>query len=201
MRTRRATVILSVLPVILSALSVILSAAKDLLSWHAVPYRRLLTGGAAALIALPAHLHAQRVEDTLPRGHVVPAFGIRAGTPQKASAAVGVLLGEEWQKNGREISRNVAIFLEPGLSAGRASVAYVDHGYGAFGSGFGLAATVLRTWKDPWTVKPNVSYVGGEVILWPILFVGPRIGLLHSVSGPSSTDKRWLLSFDFGIGL
>jgi hypothetical protein len=153
------------------------------------------------LIAIPTTLHAQRVEDTLPRGHVVPAFGIHVGSPQKASAALGVLLGEDWQKNGREHSRNVAVFAEPGLGAGRASVAYVEHGYGAFGSGYAVAATVLRTWREPWTVKPNVTYVGGEVLLWPILFVGPRIGLLRGVSGPMTEKKRWLVSLDIGIGL
>lgn len=164
--------------------------AKDLL------FRLLIV----AIVLTPGVLEAQRGEDTLPRGHVVPAFGIRAGNPQKVSAAVGVLLGEDWQKNGRDHSRNVALFVEPGLGAGRVSVAYVDHGYGGFGSGYAIAATVLRTWKEPWTVHPNVTYVGAEAILWPILFVGPRIGLLHSVNG-SPTDKRWLLSFDFGIGL
>jgi hypothetical protein len=152
---------------------------------------------AAFGVSLP--LHAQRTEDTLPRAHVVPAFGIRVGSPQKGSVALGVVLGEDWQKNGREHSRNVALFAEPGLSGGRASLAYVEHGYGTFGSGYALAATVLRTWKDPWTVKPNLTYVGGEAILWPILFVGPRIGLLHNVNG--SSDRRWLVSFDFGIGL
>lgn len=153
----------------------------------------------AATVALSSNVHAQRVEDTLPRSHIVPAFGVRVGTPQKASVALGVLLGEDWQKNGREHSRNVALFAEPGLGAGRASVAYVEHGYGGFGSGYAVGATVLRTWKDPWTVKPNLTYVGGEVILWPIVFIGPRIGLLRAIN--TSSDKRWLVTFDFGIGL
>jgi hypothetical protein len=152
------------------------------------------------LLVVPATVRAQRVEDTLPRTHIAPALGIHVGTPQKASAAIGVLLGVDWQKNGREHSRNVALFAEPGLGAGRASVAYVEHGYGAFGSGYAFAATVLRTWKDPWIVKANGTYVGGEAILWPILFVGPRIGLLRGVSGPMA-EKRWLVSVDFGIGL
>jgi len=155
---------------------------------------------ALVLIGIPSTVHAQRVEDTLPRSHVVPAFGLRVGAPQKASAALGLLLGEEWQKNGREHSRNVAVFLEPGLGAGRASVAYVENGYGSFGSGFAVAATALRSWGEPWTVKPHVTYAGGEGILWPILFVGPRIGLLRATRGPRN-DKRWLLSFDLGIGL
>ncbi len=152
------------------------------------------------LVAVPAALFAQRGEDTLPRGHVVPAFGVHVGAPQKASAAIGVLLGEDWQKNGREHSRNVALFVEPGLGAGRASLAYVDHGYGSFGSGFGVAGTVLRTWKEPWTVKPNVTYAGAELILWPIVFVGPRVGLLRSI-GNTAADKRWIISLDFGFGL
>lgn len=139
-------------------------------------------------------------EDTMPRTHVVPGLGIHVGTPQKASFAVGVVLGEDWQKNGREHSRNVALFAEPGLSAGRASLAYVDHGYGSFGSGFGIAGTVLRTWKDPWTVKENETYIGGEALIWPVLFAGPRIGLFRRIAGSGST-KNWFVSLDIGIGL
>jgi hypothetical protein len=152
------------------------------------------------LLTLPLAAGAQRSgEDTIPRTHVLPAVGLRVGTPQKASVAVGVLLGEEWQSNGRDHSRNVALFAEPGLSAGRASLAYVDHGYGSFGSGFGIAATVLRTWKEPWQVQPNMTYAGGEVILWPIMLAGPRFGFFRRVSGTDS--KRWFVSLDFGFGL
>ncbi|MGH9887430.1 MAG: hypothetical protein ACREBE_18010 [bacterium] len=147
----------------------------------------------------PAALHAQRGEDTIPRTHILPALGLHVGTPQKASIALGVVLGEDWQKDGRDHARNVALFAEPGLGAGRVSLAYVDHGYGGFGSGFGIAATVIRTWKEPWTVDKNVSYVGGDLILWPILFVGPRIGVFRSVSSSSLSDK-WFVAFDFGIG-
>jgi hypothetical protein len=153
----------------------------------------------AATLGISRPLDAQKVEDTLPRAHIVPAFGIRVGEPQKASVALGVVLGEDWQKNGREHSRNVALFAEPGIAGGRASVAYVDHGYGTFGSGYAIAATVLRTWDDPWAAKQNLTYVGGEVILWPIVFIGPRVGLLHAIN--TSADKRWLVTFDFGIGL
>jgi hypothetical protein len=157
-----------------------------------------LLGAALLFVAAPS-LRAQRGEDTIPRTHVFPALGIHVGTPQKVSAALGVVVGEEWQKNGRDHSRNIALFAEPGLSAGRASLAYMDHGYGGFGSGYGVAATFLRTWKEPWTVKPNQSYVGADLILWPVLFVGPRVGFFRRVSGPSSSD-RWFVSFDVGIG-
>ena|SRR5665213_3560104 len=156
------------------------------------------------LLAPLASLAAQRspgsvTEDTVPRSHIFPALGIRVGEPQKASAALGVVLGEDWQQDGRDHSRHVALFVEPGFDAGRASVAYVHHGYGNFGSGFAVAGTVMRTWKEPWVFNSNVTYAGGEVILWPVLFVGPRIGLFRSIAG-NPTDRRWFGSIDFGIG-
>lgn len=165
--------------------------------------RRVIAAVAATVVIAAVGARtasAQAKEDTLPRTHVVPALGVRFGTPQKASAALGVVVGEDWQKNGRDHSRNLALFAEPGVSGGRGSLAYVSHGYGTFGSGFGVAATVLRTWNDPWTVRQNQSYMGGEIILWPVVFIGPRIGLFRNIS-TNETSRRWFLSFDFGIGL
>ena len=147
----------------------------------------------------PHALYAQSGEDTIPRTHVLPALGLHVGTPQKISVALGVVLGEDWQQAGHDHSRNVALFAEPGLGAGRVSLAYVDHGYARFGSGYGVAATVLRTWKEPWNVRPSTTFVGGELLLWPIVFIGPRIGLFRSVSTGTNPDK-WFVSFDFGIG-
>ena len=157
---------------------------------------------AVSTLLLPrGSVGAQRpAEDTTHRTHILPALGLHVGAPQKASLALGVIVGEDWQKNARDHSRNIALFVEPGLSAGRASVAYVDHGYGSFGSGFAIAGTVLRTWRDPWYARENATYAGGEIILWPILFVGPRMGLFRSVAG-NATSKKWFLSIDFGIGL
>jgi hypothetical protein len=140
-------------------------------------------------------------EDTLPRTHIVPGFGLRVGAPQKASVALGVVLGEDWQSNGRDHSRNVGLFAEPGLSGGRASVAYISHGYGSFGSGFAIGPSVLRTWRDPWWARENVTYVGGEITVWPIVFVGPRVGLFRSVGTNDLSPKRWMVTFDFGFGL
>jgi hypothetical protein len=173
------------------------------MNWKAAGFA-IAVGGAASL-GPAATLGAQRCqgctpEDTITHFHVSPGLGLRFGTPQKASAALGMLVGVDWQKDHRDHSRKGAIFVEPGLSAGRASIAYVDHGYGSFGSGFGIAATALRTWEDPWGAKQNASYLGGEVILWPIVFVGPRVGLFRSVAGDVGS-KKWFFSIDFGIGL
>lgn len=166
-----------------------------------------LTFAIAASLAPFSAAHAQRcrscvAEDTTHRTHLSPALGLRVGAPQKVSAAAGIVVGEEWQTNGRDHSRNVSLFAEPGMSGGRASLAYFDHGYGNFGSGFGIAASALRTWNDPWWAKENVTYVGGELIIWPIVFAGPRIGVFRAVGTTGAgLAKRWLVTFDFGFGL
>ena len=164
----------------------------------------IVVGGAASFVPRSS-AGAQRCrtcagEDTVRRMHIGPALGLHVGTPQKASIALGVVVGEDWQQDKRDHSRNIAIFAEPGLSGGRASIAYVDHGFGSFGSGFGVAGTVLRTWKDPWTARENATYAGGEIIVWPIVFLGPRVGLFRSIAG-NPTSKKWFVSLDFGIGL
>lgn len=138
-------------------------------------------------------------EDTIVRTHFAPGFGVHFGSPQKVSAAMGVVLGQSWRRNGADHSRLFALFAEPGVSAGRASLAFLDYGHGNFGSGVGIAATALRTWNDPWTAKENMTYGGVEIMLWPIVFVGPRIGMFHTMSG--TTSKPWFMSLDFGFGL
>lgn len=155
----------------------------------------------AAFIAAPAQ--GQRCRDCVPEDTtrhtaVHPALGFRVGEPQQASIAVGILAGSRWQARGRDHARDAALFVEPGLSAGRVSLGYAAYGRG-LGSGKAIAATVLRTWRNPWGVDPNVTYAGGELFVWPLVFVGPRVGVFHSVS-PGSSANRWLFSVDLGVG-
>jgi hypothetical protein len=139
-------------------------------------------------------------QDSTPtRSHVFPALGVRVGTPQKASVALGVVLGVDWQKSGREYSRDVAFFAEPGLGATRVSMAYIN-GIGNMGSGFGVAGTALRTAGSPWTLTPNTTYIGGELFLWPVFLAGPRVALFRRISGDAMIG-RWFLAADFGFGL
>jgi hypothetical protein len=138
-------------------------------------------------------------DTTRTKSHVFPALGLRVGTPQKGSVAIGVVAGVDWQKGGTDYSRDVALFVEPGLGASRASVSYIN-GIGNMGSGFGLAATVLRTAGGPWTFRPNTTYVGGELFVWPLFLAGPRVGLFRRVSGDAMIG-RWFFAADFGIGL
>jgi len=54
--------------------------------------------------------------------------------------------------------------------------------------------------ERPVGAKDNATYVGGDVILWPIVFIGPRVGVFRSVAG-NVGSKKWFVSIDFGIGL
>ena len=85
---------------------------------------------ATLLIAGAATARAQGGRgDTTTRFHVLPALGVQVGTPQKASAALGIVVGEDFVRDGRDHSRNVALFAEPGLSAGRASPVMPNSGH------------------------------------------------------------------------
>ena len=58
----------------------------------------------------------------------------------------------------------------------------------------------MRTSARPWTFAGNNTYLGGEVLIWPVFLAGPRVGLFRRVSG-DATMKRWFVSADFGFGL
>jgi hypothetical protein len=161
---------------------------------------RHLLAGIAVVAALPATARAQNrcpscMDSVSGQWHMLPALGLRAGIPQKASVALGIVAGKNYRERGH--TEDVALYVEPGLSAGRASLAYIS-GFGNMGSGFGVAATTLRTWKDPINLATNATYVGAEAWLWPLFFSGPRIGVFRRVAGGS---PGWFFTADFGFGL
>src|SRR3954471_22669105 len=111
--------------------------------------RRCLLGTALLLLATTARAQNRCpscVDSVSGEWHTLPALGLRAGIPQKASAALGVITGRNSREKGR--SEDFTLYVEPGLSAGRASIGYLN-GFGNMGSGLGISATAMRTWKDP----------------------------------------------------
>ena len=152
--------------------------------------------GIAAGMLVAASAGAQTSIDSITgQWHMLPALGIRAGVPQKISAALGVVAGKNYRETGH--TEDLAIYAEPGISAGRATLAYVS-GFGNMGAGYGVGATALRTWKTPWMLRTNATYVGAEAWLWPIFFSGPRMGVFREITG---TKHGWFLTADFGFGL
>lgn len=156
--------------------------------------------GIAVCVALSARAEAQNrcpscVDSVSGQWHMLPALGLRAGIPQKVSGAIGLVTGKNYRDRGH--TEDVALYVEPGLGAGRASIGYIS-GFGNMGSGYGVAGTVMRTWKDPINLKTNETYVGAEAWVWPIFFSGPRVGVFRRVTG---LRRGWFITADFGFGL
>jgi hypothetical protein len=156
--------------------------------------------GVAGCFVLSAGAGAQNrcpscVDSVSGQWHMLPALGVRAGIPQKVSGAIGIVAGKNYREKGH--TEDIAVYVEPGLGAGRASIGYIN-GFGNMGSGFGVAATALRTWKDPINLKTNETYYGGEVWVWPMFFSGPRVGIFKKMTG---TTRGWYFTADFGFGL
>jgi hypothetical protein len=166
--------------------------------WTIAPtYMRCLLS-ALTIAATSASLGAQSAgspaaDSSAPHLHLFPVAGWSVGSPQKASLAVG--FGVESQAHDRLHGPMIAV--EPGLSAGRLSLGYVSL-LNNLGSGFGVAAAALRTWDSPWTLSQNQTYVGGEALVWPLFFVGPRVGLFRQVTGTGT--RGWFFTADLSLG-
>jgi hypothetical protein len=159
---------------------------------------RTLFIGIAAGVVCAATAGAQErcpscMDSVTGRWHMLPALGLRAGIPQKLSAAIGIVTG----KNSRSHTDDLTIYVEPGLAAGRATIGYLN-AFGNMGSGVGVGATVLRTWKDPINLSTNETFAGGELWVWPLFFAGPRVGLFRQMTG---NRHGWYFTADFGFGL
>jgi hypothetical protein len=59
----------------------------------------------------------------------------------------------------------------------------------------GAAATLVRTWGDPWNAEKNETYVGPELFVQDKIRIG--LGALIRVDDP---DKRVIPRIEVGIG-
>lgn len=159
---------------------------------------RIAPGAAAVLLAVaPTSLPARRAaaQSATPepeRVGLAPVLGVHAGAPQQVSLTLGV---GRWQYRAAGERTTVAFAaVEPGLGAGRVSVGYF-RGHGSLLAGAAVRASALRTWRDPWSVAPNRTYVGLEVSGHAIL--SARLGLFHRTS--SASGGPLLFTWDVGL--
>jgi hypothetical protein len=108
-----------------------------------------LSGGAA---------HAQEGEPVQPRGRRLELLaGARVGWPQQLSGYLGVALVTKRYENGYT---GALLMVEPGLGASALRLGWTTTG------GIGMTAraqvSVLRTWRDPWVVGPDQTWVGAD---------------------------------------
>lgn len=138
--------------------------------------RRLAALAPLVAVLLLAPARSLRAQDTATTwSRLGPVYGLHVGAPQRASVTVGV---GRWQQRADTI--HIAfVAVEPGLGAGRASVGYF-RGVGNLLGGIAVRASALRTWRDPWSVAPNRTYVGVEASGHAIL--SARVGLFGRTS-------------------
>jgi hypothetical protein len=113
-----------------------------------------------------------------------PIVGLRAGTPATVSAAFGAAYARRSDFVGPFIS------IEPGLSAGRASMG-LSLLTGNLAAGPIVRGSVLRRYRG----DSQGNYVGVE-LQYVVVFLGPRIGLFRS----TKTGNPNLFTADFGFG-
>ncbi len=138
---------------------------------------------------------------TLPaRAAMRPTWGVEAGSPQRVTATLGLLLGDA-RGDGFELGRRVwLVQVQPGLGGGRISLGFAPFAAGSSGllfAGAAVKATVLRTWGDPAGVPGGRTYAG--VSLDAAWVVKGSLGVMRRLGGGGPRDT--LVTFGIGIGL
>lgn len=96
--------------------------------------------------------------------------------------------------------------LEPGLGAGKLSVGHArlvgeqrghEHFLAHVFFGYGIKASVMRTWSERSSEPPGQTWLGVEADVTAVM-VRFSLGLFHHVSGDD--DNRWLVSAGVGWG-
>lgn len=130
-----------------------------------------------------------------------PYWNVQWGSPQRASAGLGVLVGRVTGDNLQIAKRALLLEARPGLDGGALHVGFVPAAFATRGFAFGGAAlkgTLLRTWGTPASsLLPRQTYAGAELhVAW---IVKGSIGMLWRVSG--NAGKRHALTWSVGFGL
>ena len=98
----------------------------------------------AVLLTLARPSAAQPAADRAQRaGYWQPHFGLHVGTPQRVSAALG-LMRVVWRAGDFTAEGGPRAVLEPGLRAGKVRLGYARTG--AFATGYAVEAAALRHW-------------------------------------------------------
>ena len=157
--------------------------------------RALALGLLVAAASLPAQGAPRQ------QSKVTPTGGWHVGIPQKASVAVGIARTREWSDAaGQNIDYDqMFALLEPGLSAGRASVGYMRRLAGV-GSAFTVRGSVMRTWRTPWVAHTEQTFFGIEGSLLPVFFLGARFGVFVRPDA-DAPGRRVLFTADLSVGM
>lgn len=129
-----------------------------------------------------------------------PTWGVEGGSPQRAAATFGLLLGDA-RGDGFDLGRNlVLVQAQPGLGGGRLSVGFAPFAAGSSGlvfAGVAVKASLLRTWGEPKGVPAGRTYAGASLdVAW---VVKGSLGVMKRVGGDGRSDT--LVAWSLGLGL
>ena len=134
-------------------------------------------------------------DEPLPR---LAVFSVSVARPQKLAIALGYAFAHEGapfevERHG-VYGKGWLTELEIGTGAGKVGAGYFVVA-GAFASASGKIVA-MRTWRDPWGVRANETFIGPEITARVILF---RFSLGYLI--PVTNDARGTYTVGFGIGL
>ncbi len=155
-----------------------------------MPSRRLCIPALLVFGALAGRVGAADVE---------PTWAVRFGTPQIASASVGLLVGKieprQPPATGTQLPSGLLLQIEPGLGGAKASLGYAK-GLLPYAAG-GIKVSILRTWGHPAFTHARQTYVGVEG--QAAFFVSLNLGVLRRVGGTGEAP-HWLVTGGVGLG-
>lgn len=130
-----------------------------------------------------------------------PYWNVQWGSPQGASAGLGLLVGRISGDNLQIAKRALLFEARPGKDGGALHVGFAPAAFATRGFAFGgaaLKATLLRTWGTPAsTLAPRQTYAGAELhVAW---IVKGSIGMLWRVSGNAGKGRALTWSVGFGL--
>jgi hypothetical protein len=145
---------------------------------------RWLSGILLVALAIPSTAHA---------GRTARNFRVALDMPLVAKVGVEFL---DIVKGGALMGDGALLVgLGAGTGGGEARLGYALVSTGSGGYAVGAAATLVRTWGDPWNAEKNETYVGPELFVQDKIRIG--LGALIRVDDP---DKRVIPRIEVGIG-
>jgi hypothetical protein len=149
-----------------------------------VAHIRWLTGILLVALAIPSTANAGRT-----------ARNFRVAGDMPLVAKVGVELLDIVKGGGFVWDGALLVGVAGGTGGGEARLGYALVSSGSGGYAMGAAATVVRTWGDPWNAEKDETYVGPELFVQDKIRIG--LGALVRVGDP---DMRVIPRIEVGLG-
>ena len=137
------------------------------------------------------------------RDVILPITSIEWGEPDRWSFTARYIHMFGHTKNKEVWKNNLGISISPGWSGGRAGIDYIGiyspkNMSGEFALFTQFRGVLLRTWGNPLTATPDVTYAGAEVKFCISFLLDLGAGYYYPISG---NNKEPFIGFHIGVGI